>query len=67
MNTINLKNQTKAIIDHIPDEKLGVVLSFLRWVDEEDISVNEWTAIERGETEIANNQIVNWRKIARTI
>ena len=67
MNSINLKKQTKAIIDHIPTEKLGVVLSFLRWGDEEDISLDELSAIEQGEKEITNNQIVNWRKVARTI
>ena len=67
MNTVNIKKQTKEIIDHIPDEKLGVVLSFLQWIEDEDISTNEWSAIEQGEKEIKDNQIVSWRKVARTV
>ncbi|PIP51395.1 hypothetical protein COZ61_01180 [Candidatus Berkelbacteria bacterium CG_4_8_14_3_um_filter_33_6] len=67
MNPTNLKQQTKEIIDNIPTEKLGVVLSFLRWVDQEDITSKEWTAIEQGENEIKDKQFIGWRKIARTI
>lgn len=67
MNPVSLKKQTQEIIDNMPNEKLGVVLSFLRWIEEEDISADEWEKIEKGEKEIAQGHAVGWRKIARTV